>query len=64
MSDAVLTRGEWESLRLQVPDQVKGLVVRLGIHHGVFERPTPEECPVCGQHVDEPRQEALFAKEK
>jgi hypothetical protein len=43
----VLTPGEWHALEFQVPDQVRHLVIKLAIHHGVMEPPTPAECPLC-----------------
>ena len=45
----VLTRGQWEALLLQAPGQVRGFVLKLGIHHGVFEKPKPNQCPICGK---------------
>lgn len=47
-ADNVLSKGEWEALLYQCPEQVKALVYRLAIHHGAVERPAPAECPLCG----------------
>ena len=46
-ADAVLTAGEWEALLYQAPDQVRPLVYRLAIHHGVIEQPKPTDGPLC-----------------
>ncbi len=38
-NDSVLTPGEWEALLFQTPDQVRPLVYRPALHHGVIEQP-------------------------
>jgi hypothetical protein len=42
----VLSRGEWESVLFQMPDQVRHLVTRLAIHHGHLIA-APAICPLC-----------------
>jgi len=58
-TDKVLSEGEWAALLFQCPTQVKPLAYRLAVHHGAVERPSPENCPLCGAHTDQPAQPLL-----
>jgi hypothetical protein len=55
----ILTEGQWSALIFQCPEDVKPLLLRLAVHHGAIERPTPETCPLCGKR-DADKQEKLF----
>jgi hypothetical protein len=49
--ETLLSSGEWEALIHNTADQAKHLLIRLAIHHGAVEPPSPAECPLCSAKI-------------
>jgi hypothetical protein len=47
VKEPLLTRGEWEAVLFQCPDQIKPLIVKLAVYHGHLT--DSAACPECGR---------------